>query len=538
MREVEDWSELFEGIEEVAALPGMQWAWLSGLSWHPSADVLVRLVGHVRSMPLTGTYPAEVVDAAVAHPDWKIRAAWAEHQRGMSLAQWVRLIGSESAGWRWYRLLTMAGWHSPRPSGAEFAGWAADPDPQVRLRALWFRGLPDRVAAALVADPDPEVRATLCEHAWRQLTAEHRAVLAADPDPRVRDATRIRADRERPMSRTEFEALDEDDQWDAVGVQHLDHDLARHLLDHPDHGLRATLAENEQLTPDLVAVLAEDADEHVRATVAVRPDAPENLRAKITAGLPPSHPYWRVLWVEDLHDDPEAMRRLAGSASIAVRRAVARARRLPPDVLDLLSRDPTSGVRSALVAHNEAPPVHLLLEAATTWTDPWPVLRRPDFPLDALNGLADHPDPKRRRLALDAPDSTAELAERLADDPEPLVHGRAAADPRLSPATVLRLLASTDRDFRDFHENPGRAVPGTGTLRGAAIRNPRLPVATLIGLLRDPHSAQTAAGNPALPASVAHRLIDLVTDRVRAGSPDRLGSLPGSEVSRRNDLVG
>ncbi|WP_345695938.1 PE-PGRS family protein [Kitasatospora terrestris] len=403
----------------------------------------------------------------------------------------------------------MAGWHCPRPSGGELERWAADRDPQVRLQALWFRRPPASVVAALAGDPDPQVRAAVCEQAWPHLDAERRAALSTDPSPDVRGAADRQAGRERPMSRSEYDALDPAEQGRARSHRHLDDDLARHLLDDPEYAPRATLAGNPWLSPELVAELAEDDDYRVRDRVAVRPDATEELRARITSRVPEYHSYYRVEWVEDLHDDPEAMRRLARSASVAVRRSVARARLLPPDVLDLLARDPDSGVRSNLASHNEHAPAEVLLEAAVEWTWPGPVLRRPDFPRDALIGFADHPDPMRRRLAPDAPGATAELVERLADDPDGRVRLRAAADPRLSPATALRLLAGTEQEYRAFHDRPGRAVPETHSLREAVIGNPRLPVAALVGLLRDPHSARDAAANPAVPAAVAHRMIDL-----------------------------
>ncbi|MFI8392929.1 PE-PGRS family protein, partial [Streptomyces sp. NPDC085540] len=68
---------------------------------------------------------------------------------------------------------------------------------------------------------------------------------------------------------------------------------------------------------------------------------------------------------------------------------------------------------------------------------------------------------------------------------------RAAADPRLSPATVLRLLESTPRT------------------RLAALGNPQLPVPALIRLLRDADTAEAAAANPAIPTTVVRQLIEL-----------------------------
>ncbi|MFC8721704.1 hypothetical protein [Kitasatospora sp. NPDC057198] len=514
MGEVGAWEGLFEDGEEPAALPGMRWAWLSGLTRHPALDVRVRLAALVPEMALDGAQPPEVVDAAVASPAWAVRRSWSEHRRDMGLAQWVRLLDGDCPGWQRRVLRRRAHRHGPRPPAERFAGWAADPDPRVRRRALWFRGLPGELAVALAADPDPAVRTEVCEQAWELLGAEQRSALAADPDPAVRE---VAADLPvgGPLSPAEFAALGEEEGLGAVRARGADGGLARQLAAHPDVWVRRRLAGQPlPLPPEVLAVLAGDPDEDVRAEVAARADTPEQVRAGACAGLPPDRPYWYPEWVGDLHDDPAAMRRLAGSASVAVRRAVARARTLPPDVLALLLRDPRSEVRAEIAVHNAAAPAELLLEAARTWTRPGAVLDRPDFPYHRLRAAwADDPEPTVRRLALYAPDCTPETVERLADDPDPLVHARAAADPRLSPATVLRLLGATEADFRAGVAERGLPVPATYELRRAAVRNPRLPVPVLVGLLRDREQAQDAAGNPAVPAAVAHRMIDLVGGR-------------------------
>ncbi|GAA4840229.1 hypothetical protein [Kitasatospora terrestris] len=82
----DEWDELFVGIDAVAELPRLEREWLCGLGAHPSPDVVTRLVGRVRHLPAY-PLPAEAVDAVIAHPDWRLRADLAEHQRGMSLAQ-------------------------------------------------------------------------------------------------------------------------------------------------------------------------------------------------------------------------------------------------------------------------------------------------------------------------------------------------------------------------------------------------------------------------------------------------------------------
>lgn len=394
--EDEDWSGLFTGIEALAAQPSMRRAWLRGLTDIAPADALIRLLGVVNRLPAVRKLPPEVVDAAIARPSRRVRLQLAEFQRGMSIDQWVRLIASgadEPRGALHRRFRALAVWHCPKVPVARFERWARDPDPRIRLRSLWFRGLPAPLAAALAEDPDPEVRAEACGYAWPHLDADRRSALADDPSPQVREVARRRAAADRPMSRTEFDALTTTEQWHAAGSRLLGRDLAEHLVHHPDSGLRATLVDNERLDADLVTALAGDDDTRVRVAVAARPDVTEELRAEISAGLPAYAGHWRVGWVDELHDDP---------------------------------------------------------------------------------------------------DSTGGLAERFAGDPHEPVRERAAADTRLSSATLLRLLDSS-----------------TPRTRRAAIRNPRLPVPALVRLLRDPDTAEAAAGNPALPAAVVHRLIDL-----------------------------
>ncbi|MCX5589129.1 HEAT repeat domain-containing protein [Streptomyces erythrochromogenes] len=185
------------------------------------------------------------------------------------------------------------------------------------------------------------------------------------------------------------------------------------------------------------------------------------------------------------------MRRLAPSASIGIRRSVARAGHLPPDIVDRLSRDPDSHVSYNLASCCEDAPAELLLEAALRRDGGFLALGHPNFPRHTLLRFADDPDPLRRRLAIESPESTPGLAERLDDDPDERVRARAAADPRLSPATVLRLLDSTPRTRR------------------AALGNPQLPVSALLRLLRDADTAEDAAANPAILTTVVRQLAEL-----------------------------
>ncbi|GLW71560.1 hypothetical protein Kpho02_38590 [Kitasatospora phosalacinea] len=506
MPESGEWDALFAGVEEVLAEGEVAFEWLQGLSASRSVEVLARLATENRYLAYD-RQPPEVVDAAVACPDWRIRRYWVENQRGMSLAQWERLIRDEPPlDWQRTFMAYHTRQHAPRPTAQWFARRAADPDPRVRLRTLWFRGLPAEVAVALAADPDPQVRREVCLHAWYEAGEASRAALLADPDPRVREAAREEEGGEPRLSLAEFAALDAEDRLDELHEQGAAEELLRHLAVHPDPKLRRYAA-GARLDPELLAALAADPDEDVRAEIAVREDVPDAVRDRAAAGLPPDRKFWHLKWVEDLHDDPAAMRRLAASASVPVRRSVAEARTLPPDVLARLAHDPVSGVRDAITAHNEAAPPELLLEAARTWNYPGSVLHHPHFPFDRLRAAwADDPEPTVRRLALYAPDCTPELVERLAEDPDERVHQRAAADPRLPAAALRRLLDTTGSDVRAGFETDG--------LRRALARNPALPVPVLIGLLRDREQARAAAANPAVPAAVALRMIDLAAARL------------------------
>ncbi|MER7925266.1 hypothetical protein ABTY96_19370 [Streptomyces sp. NPDC096057] len=208
------------------------------------------------------------------------------------------------------------------------------------------------------------------------------------------------------------------------------------------------------------------------------------------------HRSYALWWVAALHDDPAAMRQLASSANLLIRRSVARAVHLPPDVVDLLAHDEDRVVRLFLAESCDDAPADLLLDVWTWWPGSFSFPGRPrdhpNFPRDGLLRLADDPEPHLRVLALDDPASDADLVERFSRDPDGEVRGRAAEDPRLSPEAAVRLAQDT--------------VAG---VRVAARRNPALPPTSLVPLLLDEHGAGEAARNPALPVAVMHRMIAL-----------------------------
>ncbi|SFH20953.1 hypothetical protein SAMN02787118_1604, partial [Streptomyces mirabilis] len=199
-------------------------------------------------------------------------------------------------------------------------------------------------------------------------------------------------------------------------------------------------------------------------------------------------------WVEDLHGDADAMRRLAASSHPLVRRSVARARHLPPDVVARLARDRDRVVRLFLAESCEDAPAEMLLEVWRWWdgsfTHPDRPRSHPNFPRTGLLRYAGDPSGRMRRLALDDPESTPADVARLARDPEAEVRRRAAEDTRLSPADAVRLL-----------NDPAAHV------RGTVIRNPQLPARVLAGLLHERDTACAAVTNPAIPVPILHRIL-------------------------------
>ena len=208
-------------------------------------------------------------------------------------------------------------------------------------------------------------------------------------------------------------------------------------------------------------------------------------------------------WVGALFDNAESMRQLAASPKLWIRRSVARAPRLPEDVVDLLARDQDRVVRLFLAESCDDAPAEMLLEVWTWWSGslsfPGRPRTHPNFPRRGLLRFADDPDPRMRLLALDDPDSGAPLTERFSRDPDAQVRAAAAADPRLSPRSAAR-----------FADDADPAV------RRAARCHPALPAETLVHLLLDERRAKEAAYNPAIPSVVMHRMVALAAASLRA----------------------
>ncbi|MEU1519486.1 PE-PGRS family protein [Streptomyces sp. NPDC005811] len=477
----------------LAEVPRKFWLlWAESLGGNPGVpdDLRIELLGLSGYLPYHRQSDA-VIEAVTAHEDWNVRGRFAEHGTHLTQEQYARLVLAEKEPRRRAALLWTAR-HKGLPSFAR-ERLAADPSAAVREELAQARGLPVPVLTALATDSHAAVRAAACGPAWPHLDEAAREALLADADGSVRTAALLRHHQDRPMPRAVFEAY-EGLRDRATQSCRLERALAEELVRDEDPARRRRLARNPRLDPDLVLLLGKDEDGDVRFEASVHPGIGEDDRSRIDFPFDPGTLCRTLDWVAALHDAPAAMRRLAASAHPVVRRSVARARRLPADVVERLARDGDRVVHLFLAESCEDAPAELLLSVWRWWTGSFSHPDRPhshpNFPRRDLLRYADDPSPRMRQLALDDPDSTPELVERFGRDVSEEVRARAAHDPRLSAASAVRLLS-------DPYD----------TVRAAAARHPELPARTLVGLLRDLATAETAARHPALPLPVMRRIV-------------------------------
>ncbi|WKU43347.1 PE-PGRS family protein [Streptomyces sp. VNUA116] len=484
------WASFLRGPGPTKAL-GEQWA--AGLARNPAApeDVLRGLLGHSPYLPWRSDLPSSVMDAGLAHPEWWVRSRFIDAPPPVTPEQWTRLVLAEQDPRRRWILATYAVDRREELTGPAYEQLAADPAARTRAEAARLTGLPARLLTALAADPEPGVRASACRPAWPHLDGAARQTLLADADPGVRTAARLRHHEEHPLSRAVFET--EGLEVKALESCRLERDFAEGVARRGRADQRRELAGNPCLDPDLIALLAGDPDAGVRYRVSVRPDLTEAQRAGIRIEPDPGARTYAFDWVVALHDDPGAMRRLAASSHPFIRRSVARARRLPKDVVEALARDEDRVVQLFLAESCDDAPADMLLRVWQWWsgslTHPDRPRSHPNFPRNGLLRHAGDPDPRMRRLALDDPASTAGLVERFSRDADGEVRLRAAQDPRLTAASAVLLL-----------DDPEALV------RRAAALHPRLPARVLARLLRD-EAAETAAAHPSLPAGVMRDML-------------------------------
>ncbi|WP_460061427.1 PE-PGRS family protein [Streptomyces sp. YKOK-I1] len=460
----------------LAEVPRKFWLlWAESLGGNPGVpdDLRIELLGLSGALPYH-RQSAAVVEAAMAHEDARVRVRFAEYQPSLTEEQLGRLIVAETEV-RYRAYLVWTARRTGLPSGV-CERLVTDPSFEVREELAWLPGLPVPALTALAADSHAGVRAAVCGQAWPHLDERTREGLLHDDDGSVRAAALLRYHEDHPMPRSVFEAAEAGVRTRAVEGRRLARDLAEQLARDEDPARRRGLARNPFLETDLLLLLGEDADGDVRFQASVHPRLGEEERARIDFPFAPQSMSRDLGWVAALHDDPDAMRRLAASAHPIVRRSVARARHLPADVVERLARDEDRVVHLFLAESCEDAPAELLLSVWRWWTGSFSHPDRPhghpNFPRHDLLRYADDPSPRMRRLAPDDPDATPELVERLGRDPSEEVRARAANDPRLSAASAVRLLSDP-----------------FDTVRAAAARHPGLPVPVMRRIIEEARAA-------------------------------------------------
>lgn len=474
-------------------------AWREGLARNPAASpaVLRRLldVGPEERLSSWLNYrdlPDDMLDAWVAHPEWRVRRNLAERWQ-LDAERRAGLFHDPDPRHRWGLLTCAVDGRSPL-TAATFAQLATDPDPRVRAELVRHRDLPARHLVALAADPDTDVRKEAVPRAWTHLTPPARTALLADPDAGVRAEAVLLHHGSTPLPAAGFAALPGDAVRErAARTCVLTRELAEELVNGAETALRSAAAQNPHLDADLVTLLGQDQDPGVRWLVSVRPELTEVERARVAIEFDPDARCHPLPWVRDLEHDEEAMRRCATSAHVMLRRSAACATNLPPDVVELLAHDEDWVVRLFLAEHCAQAPAGLLLEMVRSWNgySSARMADHPNFPRQGTLRFADDPDPRTRRLALLDPEAPTELVERFSRDAEWGIRHSALGDERLSVASVIRLL-----------DDPHWFV------RETAAADPRLPTRVVATLLNDSTTAKSAAANPTIPETVMHHLLD------------------------------
>ncbi|MFJ9945288.1 hypothetical protein [Streptomyces erythrochromogenes] len=482
--------------------------WLRGVAANPGApaEVLLRLLdpaaGAARQLLCEErSLPDEVVDAVVAHPEFKVRRSLARNAH-VAPAGRGRLVEDPHVMVR----ATVAGGPRPRPRQQR----PLPDDVLVTLLTAEDSGerellTADEIRQELIASwqvtasfryrmrrhEHPAVR-ELATGVWDMLTAEERQALLDDPDPDVRESAEYWVSAADPAGMGAVFPRPGHYRWMVLNNYALSDAVLEEALS--DAEFRWSVAGNPYTPPYAVARLARDADPEVRERVAARADLDPAVWAELAEDphervrtrariqpLPRTQAECRAVdheTREGAHDclcpilephtepEPDWYRACAESGEVMLRLAAAKCPTLPADLVARLAQDPHEEVRHRLASwHPLAPPGTVLAAFVARPRQRPHLLMQSRLPRTGLSRLLDHQDPEVRALA--------------------------AADPTLRQPPVELL---TDPDDR---------------VRRAAAANPRFTGDALEALLHDPATAEGAAANPGLPAARLHALLDL-----------------------------
>ncbi|MGW6820525.1 hypothetical protein [Streptomyces sp. NPDC055005] len=462
-----------EALRLLDADTALHTEWIAGLAVNSAApDEVLRRVFTVDPLPDARYWLAyrklspHAARAAVAHRDPQVRGILAENPH---LPPDELAVLTEDPDPKVRRIaLVMACEYAVELPTELTVRLAAAPEARLRYFATGLPGLPSETLLSLAEDPDPRVRAAAID-SWSlpRLRPEVRAAAEADPDPQVRKAVARATHVDVPLPTTVEGFLSETDERrrrDAACTAPLTPALSAFLASHQDDSMRHGAARNPHTPTALALTLATDPDPSVRLAVSLRADVTEEQRAAIDYTVPPGrHPV--PAWVEERFDDPDALREIAASSHVLLRRGVTRAPKLPSDVVERLATDDDYFVR-LMLCENDRAPHELLVEMFVDWNGlSWGSMAyHRNFARPGLARFANDPNHRLRYAALFDSSAEPELVERLSHDEDDMVRRHAAVDPRLPFPRLVELL-------------------GANGMPRAAAQNPALPTELMHQLL-------------------------------------------------------
>jgi hypothetical protein len=351
----------------------------------------------------------------------------------------------------------------PLPEPAQLA-LAEDLDVEVR-NALAYRGdLTPAVALRLSIDASVRVRRSLASR-WRPFPEAVLRGLLLDVDREVRRSALVRS--EPPRDRVPWLLADRSTRRETARVAVLDRVQLAGLVNDVDPAVREAVAANPRAALDAVLPLGDDRDEDVRTAMMLRPDLPDDDRARIQATVEPQN-FHLAEWL--LPANAPLEQRLASVASpfVFCRRAVAFSADLPAAAVRRLAADEDWSVRLLLAEHHPDVPGEILPDLLHSGHSGWELVRLPQMPVEALVAFAesDEGEGRMRRLAATSPNLPPRLAVALSAHADVVTREYAAENPVLPPDRIVELLDDCDI-----------------SVVAAAARNPSLPRDVAVRLL-------------------------------------------------------
>ncbi|MGW7065192.1 hypothetical protein ACWGHM_42855 [Streptomyces sp. NPDC054904] len=359
----------------------------------------------------------------------------------------------------------------------------------LRVRATWeWQWLTPAQREALLDDPDPAVREAARESRWE---LDPQAVEAKLPSMGARSKPFFLGTCALSPGLVE-ECFAEDKAQPLAWNRHTPAHAVARLARHPEAKVREMVAARPDLDPDLAAELRQDPDEAVRMRARLRP-FPRSwaeywaIHAVIGHGPDCTCP------ITELADEPSPdwFAACAASAEPVLRQVAARWPGLAAGLVETLARDEDEGVRIQLACCHPPAPPHLLLDVFVTRPAHRPhLLTLPAFPRTGLTHLIGHPDREVRALAATDPG----LSEPPLDDPDESVRRAAAANPSVAPDSLEALLADP-RTAEGAAANPSLTVARMHALLDDCLNSAATPTTTTPG--PDRHNATASALNSA-----------------------------------------